>query len=377
MEAEELDLQRCATSVDTLEAYRAWMRRCDECLECLRERCRSKRQRVSTGVVSSSIARLARLEGSRNALRQRFERIGGGSTAELEGLSWLEIETAFTNRVLTGVVLNSSYIEPQRFLGDARDIVLERIRDYLRRHNCLKVNTIFNGEFVTDADRSVKSIATKNHELLASSDLREWYNAYVLDATLAALEEFQERDSGWALSRILNLTVNVNKYNPMHAGCWVELPRDILAKKAVVNVRSHDNNACFAWSVVAALYPVEKHMERSSRYPHYSRVLRFDDIEFPVTLNHIARFEDLNDMSVNVFTVQERTTKKRDDDDTMIVPLRLTKIKRDRHVNLLYMQDPRAVGEDSVGHFTWIKNLSRLVSSQLSKRGSRKYICDR
>ncbi|KAL6419575.1 hypothetical protein ACFW04_013726 [Cataglyphis niger] len=38
------------------------------------------------------------------------------------------------------------------------------------------------------------------------------------------------------------------------------------------------------------------------------------------------------------------------------------------------MQNPR---DDNVGHFAWIKNLSRLVSSQLSKKEHKKYICDR
>jgi len=58
----------------------------------------------------------------------------------------------------------------------------------------------------------------KNYELFDTSDLQEWYDKHVTDDILIALEEFQERDSGWALSRILNLIVNVNKYNPMHAG---------------------------------------------------------------------------------------------------------------------------------------------------------------
>jgi len=40
----------------------------------------------------------------------------------------------------------------------------------------------------------------------------------------------------------------------------------------------------------------------------------------------------------------------------------------DKHVNLLYVQN-----DDDVGHFAWIKNLSRLVSSQLSKHKSKKY----
>ncbi|KAL6421452.1 hypothetical protein ACFW04_013907 [Cataglyphis niger] len=56
-----------------------------------------------------------------------------------------------------------------------------------------------------------------------------------------------------------------------------------------------------------------------------------------------------------------------------------TELKRDnrqttKHVNLFYVQDP---WDDNVGHFAWIKNLSQLVSSQLSKKEHRKYICDR
>ncbi|XP_072765776.1 uncharacterized protein [Anoplolepis gracilipes] len=55
-----------------------------------------------------------------------------------------------------------------------------------------------------------------------------------------------------------------------------------------------------------------------------------------------------------------------------IVPIRLSEQKRDKHVNLLYIQDAQ-----DIGHFAWIKNLSRLVSSQLNKHNGQKYICDR
>ena len=130
--------------------------------------------------------------------------------------------------------------------------MLERVRDTIERHNSVKVNTAFNGEFVTGDKRDNKTIITKNCELFQTSDLNEWYEQRVIEPTLASLEEFQESDSGWALSRILNLTLNINQYNPLHAGCYVTLPREIMLKKAIVNVKSTDN-ACFAWSVVAAL----------------------------------------------------------------------------------------------------------------------------
>jgi len=70
--------------------------------------------------------------------------------------------------------------------------------------------------------------------------LQEQYELHVIESILASLEEFQERDSGWALSRILNLTINVNKYNPLHAGCHIKLPREIKMKRAVINVQSMD-----------------------------------------------------------------------------------------------------------------------------------------
>ncbi|XP_071575601.1 uncharacterized protein [Temnothorax nylanderi] len=190
--------------------------------------------------------------------------------------------------------------------ADARDIVLIHVRNVMQRHDNVKINTMFNGEFVAGDKRANKSMATRNCELFRMSDLREWYKRHIIEPTLASLEEFQERDSGWALSRILNLTVNVNKYNPLHAGCFVEIPREIKMKRPVINVRSMDN-ACFAWSVVAALHPAQRNAKRESSYPHYTSVLNLTNIEFPMTLDQIKQFEDHNDISINVYSIEKKT----------------------------------------------------------------------
>ena len=75
---------------------------------------------------------------------------------------------------------------------------------------------------------------------------------------LSLLEEFQERDSGWALSHILNLTVNANKHIPLRAGCHIKFPREIMLKRAVIHVQTADN-ACFSWSMLP-LYTRLKNM---------------------------------------------------------------------------------------------------------------------
>jgi len=89
--------------------------------------------------------------------------------------------------------------------------VIERVRNVMQEHDNIKINTVFNGEFVEGDKRANKSITTRNYKLFRTSDLQKWYQSRVVEPILTSLEEFQERDSDWALSRILNLIINVNK----------------------------------------------------------------------------------------------------------------------------------------------------------------------
>ncbi|KYQ52666.1 hypothetical protein ALC60_08197, partial [Trachymyrmex zeteki] len=85
-------------------------------------------------------------------------------------------------------------------------------------------------------------------------------------------------------------------------GCHIKLPQEIMLKRAVINVRSTDN-ACFAWSVVAALHPVQKHVDRESSYSHYSSVLNLQDIQFPMTNLIIGQFTTHMNQHHNVFSI--------------------------------------------------------------------------
>lgn len=363
----ERELLEQSTNLKSLEEYNAWIKKCNECIELLEETGRNKIPRLSVGARTSLVARIARLEGVKCGLGRRFIHVGAGHTLNDAAIVWREIETAFENRVLTAIVINHNHIEPRQFLEAARNTVLENVQNILRRHKSVKVNTMFTGEFVAGDKQMDKSINTRNYEILLVSDISEWYDKHVIESTMSSLEEFQERDSGWALSRILNLMINVNKYNPLHAGCHINLPREIMLKRAVVNVQSNDN-ACFAWSVVAGLYPTNKHVERINQYPYYTTVLNLQNIKFPMTLNQISKFEQLNNVSINVYNFEKEKKEK----TYKFFPIRLSRKKRDRHINMLFVQD-----QQNEGHFVLIKSLSRLVSSQLTKHKSRHYICNR
>ncbi|KMQ83004.1 hypothetical protein RF55_21207 [Lasius niger] len=153
---EEQNLCEQAALVNSVEEYIVWETQCDACIESLEDQSRIKRPRLSIGNRQSLVARIARLEGLKNLLRRRFVHAGAGCSAREERLIWREIDTAFENRILTGAVINHNHIEPRQFLEDASGIVLENVRKVMERYINVKVNTVFNGEFVAGDKRANK-----------------------------------------------------------------------------------------------------------------------------------------------------------------------------------------------------------------------------
>ena len=80
------------------------------------------------------------------------------------------------------------------------------MRDIVKKHGSVKVNTAINSEFATkDKHAKEHNYKEQRDTIYRCTDMREWYERYVVEPTLASFEKFQEHDSGWVLSRILNL----------------------------------------------------------------------------------------------------------------------------------------------------------------------------
>ena len=77
----------------------------------------------------------------------------------------------------------------------------------------------------------------------------------------------------------------------------------------------------------------EKNADCESSYLH-TMVLNFQNIEFPITLKDVTKFEYFNDMSINVYGIQGQKPLN-------VLPIRLADDRRKKYVNLLYLQDPR------------------------------------
>ncbi|XP_060527092.1 uncharacterized protein LOC132702478 isoform X2 [Cylas formicarius] len=283
------------------------------------------------------------------------------------------IQTSFRNRIVTYRL--ASTVNPtdvKGFLDHLRSKILTLVESNVRRYGNVKVGMELFGNFLlqTKEQEEVKSFNTKYRLVSGNTDLEELYVQFV-DILATKASEFQERDSGWALEELLHLEIGINKYNPLRASSYVNLPKEIEAKKAVLNLQNTDEK-CFMWSILAALHPIHwtNNANRVSNYVEFQNELDFTGIDFPVKLKDISTFERLNEISVNVYGLERVYNKVRNDVE-VVGPLHFTESRKERHVNLLLISND--YGEN---HYCLIRSMSRLVSKQLTKRSSTKFLCD-
>lgn len=310
----------------------------------------------------------------------------GLKTKRSDRVKWEDVISIFQGRIRTGVIVNIKHIDVSQFLEDACTLFINRIKNILKKMEMIRVYTCFCGEFIRKScDSEIfenKYFNTKSEIIHIGTNLKEWFRIFVKDSIYNSLSEFSESGSGWALQKIISLEININKFECGNGiSSYIPLPSKISRKRACINVKNKDF-ACFAWSVVSALYPVDKHSDRTTSYPHYSSVLDVKDLKFPITISQIPKFEKNNNISINVFAL-ELTQKS----NFLVVPVYLTKQKQEKHVNLLIIQnryfpkdnddDEDVVEEELTYHFCYIKDLSRLISKQCNKHKTKKFICDR
>ncbi|KAI5632494.1 hypothetical protein NE865_14801 [Phthorimaea operculella] len=132
------------------------------------------------------------------------------------------INTCYKSRVASyRIRCHNKHLVPKEFMNDVKDCAMYLIaekRDEL--NSSLKINFELFGEFLKvvndDSVIEIKSFNTKNRviEKRFDEDLDAVYEIFTEDVAVQA-DEFQERDSGWAMQEILYLEVNINEFSTM------------------------------------------------------------------------------------------------------------------------------------------------------------------
>ena len=175
--------------------------------------------------------------------------------------------------------------------------------------------------------------------------------------------------SGWVFVEVENLTLHTDIWDPIKASSYIDLPKELKNKKAIINMKNKDDK-CFMWCVLRALNPSkDKHPSRIDEdLKSKEHTLNMEDITYPVDLKDIKRFEKQNlDISISVLGYSK---------DERIYPLRIskfTKVKKEdeRKHNIVLL----LIKNEDNSHYCLVKNLSGLLSSQVNKHDHKLYFC--
>lgn len=178
------------------------------------------------------------------------------------------------------------------------------------------------------------------------------------------------RGSEWRFRKFVKFVIKTQKLKSVFGKSYIKLPQLLINKKCCVNIKN-DDNRCFDWCLIASkVYDTIKSKDKNELY-HYKKnqdkIKIPDDIEYPIRLDDIHKYEELNDIQINVFSLDEY-----DDDTKNIKDCIREEYKANKHrkevVNLLLIE------EDGKTHYVLINSLSRLFACKTTKRV--KYFCD-
>ncbi|MEL7079369.1 MAG: hypothetical protein AAGM46_26060, partial [Cyanobacteria bacterium J06582_2] len=187
---------------------------------------------------------------------------------------------------------------------------------------------------------------------LNSFDLKQNIDRSILSLS-NKFEDYTSSGSGWVLSCIDNLVLQIVDYSPLPGSLYTELPEEIKAKKAVLNIKNNDNK-CFIYSILAHLHPAEINRNRVNNYIPFVNTLNLNDISFPITIQQIPIFERNNNIKINILEYEHNKFS----------PYYISDSNSENIVNLLIYNS----------HYSLITNLSRLLA-HLNNRQNAKHFC--
>lgn len=260
--------------------------------------------------------------------------------------------------------------DPIKTLQDNKNKVVETLANKKAQKVSLSASVNYTRPSKSSVPPHIQKFETKQVTLLKSSvsKVTSVFEDQLMSSFREELENVVTRGSGWTIDSIELLQLNIAKYEPLKGSSYLPLPEFIAKKKAIINVQNKDDK-CFMWSVLAKLHPAQKDPQRVTKYKQYVDELDFSNIEFPVKVKDISKFEEQNNLTVNVYSY--------DDEKKNVYPVYVSSDSpigdqsQDRHINLFLHSE-----SEEKSHYCYIKNFSALMAHKTKHDGT-KFFCMR
>ena len=221
----------------------------------------------------------------------------------------------------------------------------------------IKIKLLFNCEFKTPMAFDIVE-AFYSHPIqviLTENNLSSFFDE-LIGSLEAWIDEFQERGSGFIFNKIKETKVKQYKYKYQTASSYIPLQFKSIN---IINVQNKDNK-CLLWAILSKLFPAPDHKQRVTNYLSYEDKIKMRGIEYPVRIKDIPKVEKQNNLSINVFALDDPKNKH------SIFPVYISDLYSETVIDLLYIE------ENGNSHYCLIKNLD---SFRCDKNKNKQFTC--
>jgi hypothetical protein len=252
-----------------------------------------------------------------------------------------------------------------------KDDIVSLVVDRLKERGPQRFYFFVTAEFSQTVDRRIITDPAPSFrvrdtaQIVAPESVEVEVNRQMLEI-LEQIDQYERNGSGWIFDRIVHLRLSMCDFRPLRGACCVKIPPTLAKRKAIVNIQNKDNQ-CFEYSCLAALVPRGTKVQNNPKWyiNQLGKTFNMEGLPQPMAVTNIPNFEAQNEhVSVNVFGYEGGT----------IVPVYLshnTATENVVDIDLLLLRN------ENFSHFACIRNLSRLVGSQISRKKNAKHICRR
>ena len=275
--------------------------------------------------------------------------------------------SAFRNYTNQYVIYNIFEIEPSIFLNYAKPPIINIFNSNRNIKTILYLYVLMSqGELMEEF-----AFHSKIKLILEGTDENEIYDE-MIEEIEEEIEKVQDAEnSGWQFLNVIKLVLHTTKWEPIYGSSYIPLDPYLANKKALINMQNEDDK-CFMWSVLRALYPKDTHPERIDKdLKSKQDSINMKGICYPVNLKAIDHFEHLNpNISISVlgYNKEER-----------VFPLRISKYTGCDYDIVLLLLKEAVKGENGEikekTHYTLVKNKSALIASQINKHEHKRHLC--
>jgi len=274
--------------------------------------------------------------------------------------------------------VEGTFYSIEKLVTKYRPAIEKLLTDTLSSLRSIKVRLVIQANLVQRKTGEVKhNIFGHHYSIILNPGQIKRFLFEQTAKIIKRLNFYNTGGSSWTVESLPRLDIHIAKYVPLKVGNGIPTPVCYKNKQGLINIPTREN-LCFVYCAIACYKKITT-AEAGVRMRGYSDFMarNYNEdsatcnfIDFtclpqtgPVSLHDIDQFESCNTtFSVNVFA--------HCDEDKCIFPIRLTKLEKTNHMDLMVITDV----QNDKSHYIYIYDFDKFMKRKTCKKT---YFCKR